>query len=316
MPFNLLLIPLLAGFLFLDRAHLFAYSTSLLEKEQLLLRASIAGLTFASVSRLFCWVLMQTPWGTTLALFLHALAPFPFIGTALGALVLSFIARLVVNFLVPLNVAGDWLYHGQRLNQMESLLLRSGLGEPPRRQVSKKMLLWIQACRMVRRIVSYVCDRDASMKPKNLRHYLWGVWHSIGDVRKHSPFPFGDPLAVMLTIKDGRVYVGYVMELPPVTGNDLQFVRVLPIWSGYRRSDTQQVIKVNSYKDAVSGAQDQTTLVKVLPCCDITSANIFENDLFSIKTQRKSRRQRMHGVSTKPNLPRNLGFRHDRSTIR
>lgn len=172
MPFNLLLIPLVAGYLFLIQAHLFAYSTSLLEKEQLLLRVSMVGLALAIASRLLCCALATLSFGIQLKAALYQLAPFPYIGTALGTIPISVAAYQITNFLVPQNIAGDWLYHSNRLNQLESLLMRSVMGVAPREEISKKKLLWIQTKRLISPL---------------LRTPNWGK--AIRRVRRQSIFP-------------------------------------------------------------------------------------------------------------------------------
>jgi len=83
-------------------------------------------------------------------------------------------------------------------------------------------------------------------------------------------------------MQDGKVYVGLIDELPPVTSGGLQYVRLLPIWSGYRDSSNKQVLKTTSYKEAVEAADDPTTFLKVLPFAEIQSANLFETDAFEI----------------------------------
>jgi len=265
-PFNLLLMPLIAGYLFLAKTHLFAYATSLLEKEQLLLRASIAGLIFAICSRLCCCALAQTSYGLLGASALWHLAPFPFIGTALGALVISLLFRWIVNFLVPLNVAGDWLYQSGQLNQLESLLLRSAMGVPSAFAVSKLQLISVQSREMFGAIFS--------LGPRWLDR--------IKEARFDSPFGYADPEPVMLTMKDGKVYVGFISQLPPVTGKDFLYFRLTPIWSGYRDDKTKEVVQVTSYAKAIERSDDLSRLVKVLACTDVANANLFEEKLFDI----------------------------------
>jgi hypothetical protein len=273
MPFNLLLIPLVAGYLFLIQAHLFAYSTSLLEKEQLLLRVSMVGLALAIASRLLCCALATLSFGIQLKAALYQLAPFPYIGTALGTIPISVAAYQITNFLVPQNIAGDWLYHSNRLNQLESLLMRSVMGVAPREEISKKKLLWIQTKRLISPL---------------LRTPNWGK--AIRRVRRQSIFPSAQLLPVMLSMSDNKVYVGYVNELPPIEGNGLQYVRVVPIWSGYRTPDTKEVVRVTSYVDALKRVNDYSALIKIVRCEDISTAGLFEDDLFDIQ-EKKSRRR-------------------------
>jgi len=279
-PFNLLLIPLAAAFLFLDGAHLFSYSTSLLQKEQLLLRASVVGLGLAITSRLICWILVQTLAGLWLQSVLYHLAPFPFIGTALGTLVLGGFARGFVNFVVPRNVAGEWLYHAELLNPMESTLLRSAMGTAPTGLIPMRTLLRLQ-------IIDIFKAMSLTRLRGHRRTYIARLKISTRKARSLSGFPFGDPEAVMVTKTDGKVYVGIVENLPPVSQKDLEYVNLLPIWSGYRKSETHEVRKVTSYADALRKQGDWTKLQKVLRCSDIATVSIFEDDLFQIPSDRE-----------------------------
>jgi hypothetical protein len=103
MPFNLLLLPLLAGFLLISRTNIWAYATSLHSKEILLLYASVAGLILLCVSRIVCFLLLKCEFGVALGEMLHRIAPFPYIGTALGTLLLSGAIVLVLNWLEPIS---------------------------------------------------------------------------------------------------------------------------------------------------------------------------------------------------------------------
>jgi hypothetical protein len=285
-PFNLLLIPLVAGYLFLTEADLFAYSTSLLQKEQLLLRVSVVGLALAIVARVICFALVQSDIGVCLQAILHYLAPFPYMGTALVTLPLGYVAWKIINALVPANVAGDWLYHAGLLNQMESLLLRSAMGVPPQGRVHKMRLLWRQARRLSAAINAQPRSSGVTIKRQGLRLLV-----RLREARRASIFSFGELAPVMLTMSDNKVYVGFVSELPPVTGDGLQYVRLLPLWSGFRASETKEVFKVTSYIEAVRRVQDDATLLKVLRCSEISSASLFEDDLFDIPDARQRARR-------------------------
>lgn len=256
MPFNLLLLPLIAGFLFITRNHLFSYSTSTLSKESLLLHASLAGLCFLLASRIICWGLLQSDAGLAIAEGLHAIAPFPFIGTAAGALLLAITASALLNLTIPAETAGRWCYHGNRFNGLESLLLRSAIGVPASGLVSGRIRLVAGeiASRWLR------LKRFACRLPDN-----------------------GHPELLMLTLGDNKVYIGFVVNLPPLHTDGFQFVRLLPIWSGYR-DETRQVSITTSYPmDGLADPEQKMT--KLIPLKEISSANLYVEGVFPIPGQ-------------------------------
>lgn len=254
MPFNLLLLPLLGGLLLITRAHLFTYTTSasLAYKEILLFYASMAGIVLLILSRLTCWTIAHFAWGMSLAAWLHSVAPFDFFGTALGAIIIALVAVRLFNIVVPEQVAGMWLYHRQKFNKLESLMLNSAIGVAP-------------AC-----------------KHGQIRLFfgrLLSKWFP----KLVVDLPRGDPLPIMCTTEDDKVYVGFIADIPPLRATGLEFIRLLPIWTGYRDSVTKQVRLTTPYAPAVQQHPNQIDLfLKVLPIARIRSANIFIDNAFPI----------------------------------
>jgi len=251
MPFNLLLLPLIAGFWFITRNHLFSYTTSTLAKEAMLLHASLWGLAFLVVSRIAVWTLLQSGFGVAVGETLHSVAPFPFIGTALGALLLSYALTGVLNYLLPATLAGTWCYHARKFDDLETLLLRSGFGQEPTGCPPDRMRLLAQA------VTSKVRKRPPPL-------------HQGGH----------DLQLIMLSLDDDKVYVGYVVNLPPLRADGFEFVRLSPYVSGYR--DRARRFIITTYYPVDQLADQNQRFVKVIPRATITSANLFVEGAFQI----------------------------------
>lgn len=251
MPFNLLLLPLIAGFWFITRNHLFSYTTSTLAKEAMLLHASLWGLAFLVVSRIAVWALLQSEHGVAIGNALHSVAPFPFIGTALGALLLSYATTSLLNYLLPATIAGTWCYHARKFDDLETLLLRSGFGEQPNGSPPGRIRLLAQA------VASKACK---------LPHPLQPGAH--------------DLQLVMLSLADGKVYVGYVVNLPPLRADGFEFVRLSPYVSGYR--DPARRFFITTYYPVDKLLDRDQSFVKVIPRATITSANLYVEGAFQI----------------------------------
>jgi len=93
---------------------------------------------------------------------------------------------------------------------------------------------------------------------------------------------------VLLTMKNNKVYIGWAVEAPKPEKPDNIFMKILPAFSGYRCSDTLElVIKtqyIKTYEKIKNGALTHMNLnfddfIKIIRVDEITSANIYENRL-------------------------------------
>lgn len=104
MPANLLLLPLLGGYWFVHFCYYFRFRAQRLDGYWLLLESAIAGVAFAALSRLIVGGLKLIPWGFHLAATWGRFSPFPYSGSALGALALGCLFPWLVN----------WIWNEQR----------------------------------------------------------------------------------------------------------------------------------------------------------------------------------------------------------
>jgi hypothetical protein len=105
MPWNLLLFPLLGGFLFLHVCILFRYRSQRFESERLLLHSASWGVAFGVAGRLATFSFSQTSLGRRAEVFAERLVPSkdaPYLGTALTALLLGLGSAVLINFVLRL----------------------------------------------------------------------------------------------------------------------------------------------------------------------------------------------------------------------
>lgn len=107
MPYNLLLLPLLGGFLFFYSAHLLRFQAQRLEGYKLLFQSAIVGVALSFVARLIVLGAASTPLGPWLEARWSVFSPFPFSATSALSMILGPIAALILNLFVSRDKAKD-----------------------------------------------------------------------------------------------------------------------------------------------------------------------------------------------------------------
>lgn len=103
MPWNLVILPLLGGYLFVHICVVFSYRSQRFESERLLLHSASCGAVLVILARLFTFATYRTSFGAPLSIWLNALAPSkdaPYLGTALTALMFGWTGAHLVNAIV------------------------------------------------------------------------------------------------------------------------------------------------------------------------------------------------------------------------
>lgn len=103
MPWNLLLFPLLGGFIFLHICNLFRYRSQRYESERLLLQSAYYGVFCGIAGRLITFWVSKTPIGQRAQSFLHNLVSqndAPYMGTAIAALLFGWTAAYAINVIL------------------------------------------------------------------------------------------------------------------------------------------------------------------------------------------------------------------------
>lgn len=110
MPFNLLLFPLLAGYIFLHNHRYLKLKAQTLDGYRLLLETSKWGLLFLFGSALGAILLSRFAWTARATSAIHVYIPFDYFGTAIGALLLGICAGPFLNIWQdPLKAKGKAL---------------------------------------------------------------------------------------------------------------------------------------------------------------------------------------------------------------
>lgn len=137
MPYNLLLLPLLGGFLFFHITHYFRFSAQRLDGYRLLLQAAVAGTCLAVLGRIIIEFIELTPLSPQAERIWHRFSPFPFSASSALALTLGPSLALVWNFFVSKEKAKDveirkhgnglikLLHRAQQENQLVSITLEN-----------------------------------------------------------------------------------------------------------------------------------------------------------------------------------------------
>lgn len=288
MPYNILLLPLLAGYLFLSRSRFKAYATARLPKDQLLLAAAGWGFLFLILSRAFCYALLQTSWGLALGNWLHKVAPFEFIGTAIGTLLLAEALIRLSNMFVSERIAGLWLYHRADLDPLMRVLWSSNVGVEPFKPPGAFLLSLTILRAMLAFLWKVVGLKKLLRSPREIPEII-SLLRS-NDI-SFSKLRRGDLKTVMINLKDGKVLVGYVADLL-TTNPSVEFVTIAPLWSGYRDSSSR-VFKTVDYSATIEAAiaeegesstlKDPKDFSRVIRIADISSAAVFNPGAFEIR---------------------------------
>lgn len=107
MPYNLLLLPLLGGFLFFHLTHYFRFGAQRLDGYRLLLQAAIAGTCLAVIGRILVELIELTPLAAMFKSIWGRFAPFPFSASSALALALGPAIALIWNLFVNKETAKD-----------------------------------------------------------------------------------------------------------------------------------------------------------------------------------------------------------------
>jgi hypothetical protein len=126
MPYNLLLLPLLGGFLFIHITHYFRFAAQRLDGYRLLFQTAIAGTLLAVVARVAIVGIEMTAGHYPGHAFWSRFAPFPYSGTSILSLALGLVFALIVNLFIGPDKAKDREIrrHGNLMTQLLHLSAR------------------------------------------------------------------------------------------------------------------------------------------------------------------------------------------------
>ena len=222
MPFNLLLLPLIGGYLFVTQWYRTRYYALRADGQRLLLNSACAGAVFLFAATLLVGYCESSHWGRAINLAWHRTVPFEYSG------------RAVLAFL--LGAAGWW-----PLNR-----------------------IWVRDAEIQRVILEKGDALEGLLR------------RAVGENR-----------LVALTVKSGKVYIGWITGLfnPAFP---LEHIKLVPAFSGYRREPDKHLIFTNFYLPIYEKlrAEQQTQPLPnaefelVLPRTEIQSANLFDLKIY------------------------------------
>jgi hypothetical protein len=107
MPYNLLLLPLIGGFLFVHLAHFFRFGAQRLDGYRLLFQSAIAGICLSAIARLVDLLLGLTPAGPSLERLWFWFSPFDYSGVSALSLLFGPALAVLVNAFINKERAKD-----------------------------------------------------------------------------------------------------------------------------------------------------------------------------------------------------------------
>jgi hypothetical protein len=87
------------------------------------------------------------------------------------------------------------------------------------------------------------------------------------------------PVPVLLSLKDRKVYARWLEWIRPLRADASPYLRMIPVWSGYRDAQTLRVGVTENYsEDIFSGSE--LPAAKVISTGDIANASLFDPEVF------------------------------------
>jgi hypothetical protein len=108
MPWNLLLLPLLAGYCALHICHFFRFRAQKQDGNRLLFESALAGFPLLILGRLTTYWLTSKPWGKAAQSMAAGIVDVPFIGTGMAALLYGIALPLIANAFTSTERAKWW----------------------------------------------------------------------------------------------------------------------------------------------------------------------------------------------------------------
>lgn len=253
MPTNLLILPILAGYLCVHISTRWRFRAQALDGYRLLLEVAIAGALLLLPTRLA--VLALNTWAPQVKSWWLVLAPpqLPFLGTAVGGVILGAILPVLDNRRPNFTF----------LHRLAKRVLRSG---KPRLILRVRRLL----------LTAYQHNRKSAIN-KEVR------LHGNALIRLLHEAALND-LPVSITLNSRKWYVGLIAEAVNLEPNE-SHLRILPLMSGYREQGTMTACPELKhgpvYDKCIEQGYDLGLFVLTLPMASVVDARIFDLEVYS-----------------------------------
>ena len=241
MPTNLLILPLLGGFIFLHVCHRFRFRAQRSDGYRLLLESAIAATILLYLGRVVVVVLRGLPFGPSLNAAWEGFAPIPYLGTGAASLILGLVLALLFNWL---NEPG-----------------------PPS---ARSLAPWRFPVREAKRR-----SRLNSEHARNGEIVAHGnaLVRLIHEAEKTSTL-------VSISLSNRKWYVGYIAEAWSLDPQEA-YLRLLPILSGYRDPANLGAIRTIYYRKLYSLPHiNKDRFVIVIPLKDVQMASLFDENVY------------------------------------
>ncbi len=267
MPSNVLILPLLAGYLFIRIFYFTRYRAQSLEGYRLLLESATAGLFLALSGRIAVVVLKSLPIGVTLSEWWRQLTDVPYSGSAFFSVALAVILAPLLNLV--------------QFENWRRAYRNASLGSLLRRRIVRFLALWRFATwkRQGRRLAPWnpsnlmeMRDRQQIKKRVALN---WATRRQNNAVLRllSEAAQFGSMVSVSLTTR--KFYIGYVSSMPSLDPQETYF-KLFPVRSGYRDSSTLTFQMTTDYNPVQESVESETPVFVILPLKDIVAVNTFD----------------------------------------
>ena len=95
---------------------------------------------------------------------------------------------------------------------------------------------------------------------------------------------------IQVALDDGKVYVDYIIRQPLASQKDTSYIEILPTLSGYRGSETKEIVFTTDYVTASQNIQKESNVSdfdfsdfkKYVPMHRVTMASVFNPDIFNL----------------------------------
>lgn len=91
-----------------------------------------------------------------------------------------------------------------------------------------------------------------------------------------------DRIPVAISLKSGKVYIGYITEEGDKYVGERKEISILPVLSGYRKTDTKELIITTNYAKTIKKLEFDplVSYEVVIPVAEIETARYHESNLF------------------------------------
>ncbi len=271
MPSNLLLLPLLAGFLFTRICYFSRFRANSLEGYRLLLECAVTGMLFLVPSRAIIILLKGTDAGRHLYDKWWSVLPVHYSGTAC----LSVVLAVCLAFSLNLVQVETWNRAYQRGRIM--------------RLIARRAVLFLSLWRVMTWKRQW--RRVALWTPRNLGSFLrrqemkmrvalnWATLRQRNELLTllSVASQYGEMLSV--SMQSRKFYIGYI-DTPPGLDIDNTYFKMYPIRSGYRDPKDLTFVATTDYNQLQESEAGLGPAFIVLPFRDVISVNLFDPEVY------------------------------------